>query len=186
MKSESLQAIWFSYLILDWHNNLPAFSCYMLQPHQQYSMFKVKICSTTHSLYLFDLVFLNCFFFLLYLITEKVFSADSLVFVRRPRQLYRGISFDKEVLLYISCRRRWCHFNGLLGTPLSSHVIPAPWLIKYAMLTRHHLFSCFFFLFVEDEQSAPACPPLSPLVPPFSPSPYMCYLPLAIPPGTGP
>lgn len=89
-----------------------------------------------------------------------------------------------KMLLYISCRRRWCHFNGLLGTPLSSHVIPAPWLIKYAMLTRHHLFSCFFFLFVEDEQSAPACPPLSPLVPPFSPSPYMCYLPVAIPPGT--
>lgn len=63
VKSESLQAIWFSYLILDWHNNLPAFSCYMLQPHQQYSMFKVKICSTTHSLYLFDLVLFKLFFF---------------------------------------------------------------------------------------------------------------------------
>lgn len=89
VKSESLQAIWFSHLILEWHNNLPAFSCYMLQPHQQYSMFKAKICATTHSLYLFDLYLL--FFSLLYLITEKVFSADSLVFVRHPCQLYRGI-----------------------------------------------------------------------------------------------
>lgn len=185
MKSESLQAIWFSYLILDWHNNLPAFSCYMLQLHQQYSMFKVKICSTTHSLYLFDLVFFKLFFF------SHISSQKKCLVLIHWSLLDVHVSCTEEynltkMLLYISCRRRWCHFNGLLGTPLSSHVIPAPWLIKYAMLTRHHLFSCFFFLFVEDEQSAPACPPLSPLVPPFSPSPYMCYLPVAIPPGTGP